>query len=122
MPKQLPADLLERVRAELAASPDGGAIEDLSARLTNLVSRRSLQRKLADWVANGQIRAEGAKKGRRYFLPVSPGGPPITASAVTPPESNSGFVAQSVTDDSPPISTAGREVLALVRRPIFDRP
>jgi len=29
--KQLPADLLERVRAELAAFPDGGAIEDLSA-------------------------------------------------------------------------------------------
>src|SRR5271165_3743429 len=122
MPKQLPADLLERVRAELAAFPDGGAIEDLTARLINLVSRRSLQRKLADWVANGQIRAKGTKKGRRYFLPIAPAGRTIIASAVTPPESNTSFVVQSATDDYPPISTAGREVLALVRRPIFDRP
>jgi len=122
MPKLLPADLLERVRAELAAMPDGIAIENLSVRLASLVSRRSLQRKLADWVAAGHIRAEGSKKGRRYFLPVSPTGRTIIASAATPPESNSSFVAQSVTDDYPPISTAGREVLALVRRPIFDRP
>jgi Fic family protein len=122
MPKQLPADLFERVRAELAPFPDGRAIEDLSARLTDLVSRRSLQRKLADWVANGQIRAEGSKKGRRYFLPVSLAGRTNIASAVTPPESNTSFVVQNVTDDYPPISTAGREVLALVRRPIFDRP
>ena len=86
MPKQLPADLLEKVRAELAAFPDGGAIEGLSARLTDLVSRRSLQRKLADWVANGQIRAEGSKKGRRYFLPVPPAGRTSIASAVTPHE------------------------------------
>jgi Fic/DOC family len=121
MPKQLPADLLERVRAELATFPDGRAMEDLSARLTNLVSRRSLQRKLADWVADGQIRAEGSRKGRRYFLPVSPAGRTNIASAIAPPESNTSFV-QSVTDDYPPISTAGREVLALVRRPIFDRP
>jgi hypothetical protein len=95
MPKQLPADLLERVRAELAAVPDGIAIESLSVRLTSLVSRRSLQRKLADWVAAGHIRAEGSKKGRRYFLPVSPTGRTIIASAATPPESNSSFVAQS---------------------------
>ena len=58
MPKQLPADLLDRVRAELAAMPDGIAIENLSVRLASLVSRRSLQRKLADWVAAGHIRAE----------------------------------------------------------------
>ena len=122
MPKQLPADLLARVQTELAAFPDGGAIEDLSARLAKLVSRRSLQRKLADWVAAGHIRAAGSKKGRRYFLPVSPAGRTIIPSAATPPESNSSFVAQSSTDDYPPISTAGREVLALVRRPIFDRP
>jgi hypothetical protein len=36
MPKQLPADLLERVRAELAAMPDGIAIENLSVRLASL--------------------------------------------------------------------------------------
>lgn len=122
MPKQLPADLFERVRAELATLPDGGAIEDLTARLRDLVSRRSLQRKLADWAANGQIRAEGTKKGRRYFLPLAPAGRTIIASAVTPPESNTSFVVQSASDDYPPISIVGREVLALVRRPIFDRP
>jgi hypothetical protein len=121
MPKQLPADLLARVQTELASCPDGRAIEDLSARLAKLVSRRSLQRKLAHWVADGHIRAAGSKKGRRYFLPVSPAERTIIASAATPHESNSSFVAQTSADDYPPISTAGREVLALVRRPIFDR-
>ena len=51
------------MRAELAAFPEGGAIEDLGARLTGLVSRRSLQGKLPDWVANGEICAEGFTTG-----------------------------------------------------------
>jgi hypothetical protein len=122
MPKQLPADLLARVQTELAAFPDGGAIVDLAARLAKFVSRRSLQRKLSDWVAVEHIRAAGSKKGRRYFLPVSPAERAIIPSAATPAESNSSSAVQSGADDYPPISTAARAVLALVRRPIFDRP
>ena len=70
MPRQLPENLLALVRTELAALRDGGTIEELGARLSGRVSRRSLQRRLAEWADAGQIRAEGIKRGRRYFLEV----------------------------------------------------
>src|SRR5260370_21365605 len=89
MHKRLRADLLARVQIELAAFPDGAAIEELSGRLASLVSRRSLQRKLAEWIVAGHIRAEGSKKGRRYFLPVLPAGRKIIAPAVAAPQPNS---------------------------------
>ena len=133
MPKRLPENLLALVHAALAALPDGGTIEVLSVRLADQISRRSLQRKLAAWSAAGQVRAEGSKKGRRYFLPAMP---PGTS------EQNSSLVGQGIArrrlvddqppnlltttlsgpDEYPPLSTAGREVLTLLRRPIFDRP
>jgi Fic family protein len=108
MPKQLPKNLLALIRTELSALPDGGSIEELSERLLGQISRRSLQRKLAEWVYAGQIRAEGIKRGRRYFL------------GVQKPEQV--FISEPDESSYVPLSTAGREVLGLIRRPIFDRP
>ena len=97
-------------------------MDDLSTRLAGQVSRRSLQRKLAEYVVAGLVRAEGAQRGRRYFLPVLPASRVALTAQGSFPDQNSSFVTQSARDDYPPISTAGREVLALVRRPLFDRP
>jgi Fic family protein len=121
MPKKLPENLLKLVQAELAARPEGTSMEELSARLAAHVSRRSLQRKLADYSAAGHVRAEGVQRGRRYFLPVMPVGRFVFASPGAPPDQDSSFVSESVRDDYPALSTAGREVLALIRRPLFDR-
>ena len=122
MPRHLSPHLLGLVRAELAAFPEGCAIEDLSTRLANWTSRRSLQRRLAQWVAAEQLRAVGIKKGRRYLLPFVYGGRKMGPAGVAIAEPNSGFEAQALPEEYPPISTAAREVRALIRRPLFERP
>jgi Fic family protein len=125
MPKQLPKNLLALVRTELSVLPDGGTIQELSDRLFGRISRRSLQRKLAEWVYAGQIRAEGLKRGRRYFLRVLE---PEQIFVSEPDESSGDQVTENpwssspVAEDYVPLSTAGREVLEFIHRPIFDRP
>jgi Fic family protein len=124
MPKKLPENLLALVLAALAERVNGASIDEIGNGLAERVSRRSLQRRLAMWVTAGQILAAGSNKGRRYF-PVPPA---VSTQRVQgapqdlPADQNSSFVVQSVRDDYPPLSTTGREVLALIRRPIFDRP
>ena len=125
MPKQLPENLLALVRTELAALPDGVTIEELGARLSGRVSRRSLQRRLAEWADAGQIRAEGIKRGRRYFLEVQEPEQKFfneTDDLSGDQATDNLWSSSPVVDDHVPLSTAGREVLGLIRRPIFDRP
>ena len=112
MPKQLPADLLNRVTAVLTKQPEGAAIDDLAKSLAPAVSRRTLQRKLSQWVAAGEIRAKGSHRGRRYFAsrrtPIAD--PPAPPLALEP---------RGV--GSIPVSVEGAEIQRLVRRPIVDR-
>jgi fido (protein-threonine AMPylation protein) len=124
MPKKLLENLLEPIQATLAKHPDGASIEKIVNGLAGRISRRSLQRRLAAWVADGQIRATGSMKGRKYLLSPVPVPPRRvhTAAQELQPEQNSSFVDPSVRDDYPPLSSTGREVLSLVRRPLFDRP
>ena len=121
MPKRLPHDLLERVTAELASSPDGAAIEQLEERLAGDVSRRSLQRKLAEWVRAGAIRAKGDRRGRRYFAIRSSVAPPVVVSPAAGHRHVTGDAAGD-RDDSVPVSREGQQVRNLVRRSIVDRP
>ncbi len=117
MPKLLPDDLLERVANTLASDPRGLSLAELQEALKDIVSRRSLQRRLDVWVRSGAIKAEGIRRGRRYF---PPGESPVLTTA---------FDAEHPVDASEPatltpivlISTAGRQVQALVHRPIADR-
>ncbi len=117
MPKLLPDDLLERVTTVLAADPQGLSLAELQEALKDIVSRRSLQRRLDVWVRSGAIKTEGIRRGRRYF----PGGNNIVPAAeahVGRPVSAS--EPEAVTS-SVPISAAGRQIEALVHRPIADR-
>ncbi len=118
MPKQLPADLLERVKASLRQHSEGLTLADLQALLEGVVSRRSLQRRIDQWLHHQEIRAIGARRGRRYFN-TGPAGSNviITPSAgrleltAAPPSVSQGI----------PLSTAGQDIQATVRRPIADR-
>jgi len=67
MPKRLPADLLERAKTALGRHPEGLTLADLQALLEGAASRRSLQRRLDQWLRRQAIRAEGERRGRRYF-------------------------------------------------------
>ena len=78
MPKRLPSDLRERVVAALSQHPEGLALAHLEKRLKDVASRRSLQRKLDQWVRRGAIRADGIRRGRRYSSTASPDSAVIT--------------------------------------------
>ena len=117
MPKLLPDDLLDRVTNALDATSQGLSLAELQGALKDVVSRRSLQRRLNVLVRSGAIKAEGNRRGRRYF-----------------PHSNSPVLAADVEAGYPGgasepaaltpivlISAAGRQVQALVHRPIADR-
>src|ERR1700722_9814019 len=67
MPKRLPPDLLQRVKTLLEEHPNGLTLADIENSLRNVVSRRSLQRRLDEWTRAQVIRAEGIRRGRRYF-------------------------------------------------------
>jgi hypothetical protein len=145
MPKALPANLLALVCDQLTDFPQGAQIDDLAERLGSHLSRRSLQRRLAEWAQKGEVRAEGIGKARRYFLAI-PAGRFVTAapqevahqggSFVHPPfaqldwpnpiqrveQRSGGFLQSGVQEPYVPLSSAGREVLGRVRQPIVDRP
>ena len=117
MPKLLPDDLLERVTNALAADPRGLSLAGLQEALRGIVSRRSLQRRLDAWARSGAIKAEGIRRGRRYF--------PTGNDTAATPAANVGrpatpSEAEAVTS-SVAISAAGQQVQAFVQRPIADR-
>ena len=115
MAKRLPVDLLEQVQAALRDHSAGLALRELEARLTGVASRRSLQRKLTGWQRKGLIRAVGIRRGRRYLLPS-----PLAPAAATAAASATATLS-STDDDGGSLSTAGRELRAMVKRPMADR-
>lgn len=117
MPKRLPEDLLVQVQAQLRDHPEGLALHDLEAHFAAVVSRRSLQRRLEAWHRKGSVRAEGVRRGRRYFLSA-----PIAATSLYATAVSESSVVATLSDESVPISVAGQETRALVRRPLADRP
>ena len=111
MPKQLPSDLLERVISELADHARGRGLAQLQALLKGVASRRTLRRRLDEWVREGAIRAEGIRRGRRYFALAARA--PISAP---PARDSTGAPANLI-----PLSGAGRALQVLVRHSIADR-
>lgn len=117
MPKQLPANLLQRVKDALTQHPEGLALAELQSLLEGVVSRRSLQRLIDQWLQGRAIRAEGQRRGRRYFNAALPG-----TQVITPPtgrlnvESTPSVVPQSIR-----LSIAGQDIQNIVRRSIADR-
>ncbi len=116
MPKLLPDDLLKRVTSALAADPQGLSLAELQEALKGVVSRRSLQRRLDVWVRSGGIKAQGNRRGRRYF----PSGNDTVPTAAVEVGSVSASEPEAVTP-AVAISTAGRQIQGLVHRPIADR-
>jgi hypothetical protein len=118
MPKRLPPDLLEQVRTLLEEHPNGLTLAAIEHSLRNVVSRRTLQRRLDEWTRAQAIRAEGIRRGRRYiYRSAMPEAHTITPLTGT-------LNVQGRSPDMPhgiPISNAGREIQAFVRKPLTDR-
>jgi hypothetical protein len=116
MSQQVSQTVLDQVLQLLQQHPGGLSIEELATALAKDVSRRTLQRRLAEWSRSGEIRASGIRRGRRYLAPVviTPATGTIALQGSAPDvRVEEGYV---------PLSAAGAEIRALVRRPIVDRP
>jgi Fic family protein len=87
----------EKIVEVIQQHSEGATIEQVGQVIG--VSRRTLQRRLAELIANGRIRAIGRGKQRRYEIAAHDG-------------------AQV---DELPVSRAGQEVRAMVRRPLSQR-
>jgi len=95
--RQIDPQETEKIVQVIARHPDGATIEQIEQLVD--VPRRSLQRRLAGLVSNGQVRAVGRGNQRRYQL---------DAQAHAHPEEL-------------PVSRAGQQVRALMRRPLIQR-
>lgn len=100
-----PVLTLEALIAAVAESPQGLGVEALQAAFPD-VPRRSLQRYLAALAAEGRLQAEGRARARKYRA---------TAPAAT------GVPAVGAGEPVIPLSPAGVQVLAAVRRPLAQR-
>ena len=125
MPKRVPQDLLERVRAALKEHPGGLALADLELLMKEVASRRTLHRRLDEWVADKAIKATGVRRGRRYFS-ASAILPSANTTGDTPPPKASPETVTGADAAEPrdviPESEAGQEIRAFVHRPIADQP
>ena len=69
MPKKLPENLNAQIAAQIARHPQGVGIDDLHAALADIVSRRTLQRRLSELVEDKKIAISGKGRGLRYRQP-----------------------------------------------------
>jgi len=77
MPKKTPRGFDARIEAEIARHPNGIGIDGLHATLTDIVSRRTLQRRVGELADQKRIAPTGKGRGLRYrqsrsSKPVSP--------------------------------------------------
>lgn len=117
MPKKLSENLNAQIEAEIARHPAGVGIEDLHAVLTDIASRRTLQRRLSMLTEQKHIASTGQGKARLYR--------PLGSIDIYPTPNET--VASGTEIYAPtveiyvPITPAGREVLDHVRQPIQRR-
>ena len=115
MPKKLPEDLTAKKEAEIARHPDGVGIDELHTVLADIVSRRTLQRRLSSLVEQRRICADGDGRALKYRggtgdVTIALQGVSVTASA-----------GQVTAEIYVPTSAEGEEIRAYVRQPIQGR-
>jgi hypothetical protein len=113
MPKRLPEDLIARIVAEIALHPEGVGIDDLHAALADVVSRRTLQRRVALLVEQQRLHTLGEGRALKYRLA------PITGTMAAQ-EEGSDVVAVRV-EVYVPTTAEGEEIRDYVRQPIQHR-
>ncbi|THF59329.1 Fic family protein [Pseudothauera rhizosphaerae] len=110
--------------AELAAIveavsrfPAGASIEAITAALPDAPPRRTLQRRLAQLVEEGRLRARGERRGRRYLAAIQQ----EPALVYPPADATLPARAVGVAETVIPLSLAAREVEAAIRQPLARR-
>lgn len=115
MPRLVSPTELEQLAALIAAHKQGIGIDDIAQQLGKLMSRRTLQRRLALLLTQGRIRALGAARALRY----APALPTIRADLAIRSED---AILHASAEVYVPISPASEEIKAYVRQPRALRP
>jgi hypothetical protein len=68
VPKKIATDANARILEEISRHYDGIGMDALHARVNDAISRRSLQRRLARFVAEGRLVTEGKRRALRYRI------------------------------------------------------
>ncbi|MBC7618245.1 MAG: Fic family protein, partial [Candidatus Saccharibacteria bacterium] len=111
MPRPTHESELDQLLGLIAARPDGIGIEAIAQALGDSLKRRTLQRRLATLVAQGQVQMIGEARAARY---------------VRNPQGVTGFLSahedtvdtmQAVAEVYVPVSPEGGEIKAYVRQP-----
>jgi hypothetical protein len=120
MPREIPTTELNAVIKAVAALPQPASLEEISGKLSRSHARRTLQRRLAQLVAENRLAAFGERAGRRYQVPdyTTPrptAFPPVRDTALS-------FVAEPPSEYDPiRLSGAAQEIRRLVNRPLTQR-
>ena len=107
MPTQVPTDIDSKIIESISRCPDGVGISNLLDSFADFISRRSLQRRLANLVEEGRLKTEGEGRALRYGLPSVGSG--ISASVRH-------TVEVSIEADVP-ITPESEEIKAFIRQP-----
>lgn len=110
MPKKIAIDTDARIIAELGRHSEGVGMEALHALLKDVISRRTLQRRLAQFVTEGQVVREGKQRGVRYRQ--APGVITGQMNITEPADTMEAFGEAYV-----PLSPESQEIRAYVRQP-----
>lgn len=116
MPKKLPKDLTERIEAEVSRHQGGVGIDNLHGALADLVSRRTLQRRLVELVGQERLLAIGEGKARIYRVPE---GVEVEIAGVGGVER--GDEREVPREGYVPTSPESVDILSYIRRPISQR-
>lgn len=107
MPKKITVETDVRILAEIGRHTEGIGINSLHAYVEDAISRRSLQRRLAQFVAEGRLLREGKQRGVRYR-------PQTTGELIVALPALSGELAGEA---YLPISAEGKKIRDYVRQP-----
>jgi hypothetical protein len=112
MPKVIRSEDIDQLAKIVGRFPDGAGLDDILAAAGHKLSRRTLQRRLADLTAQGRVTGGREQKSFKYRLA------PITGTLEVREESDR---MEARVEVYVPTSPKGAEIKAYVRQPIQGR-
>lgn len=114
--------MLDELLGIVRAAAGGATIQDIEARLSSTVTRRTMQRWLAVLQAQGRVRREGKGPATRYHANASrPFAGIRGAAAVVAEPPPSPLLSPAIEAGDDMLSEPGRQVLQAVQRPLAQR-
>jgi hypothetical protein len=107
MPKKIAIEINGRIIKEIGRIPGGIGMDELHSLVEDVISRRSLQRRVSQFVNEGKLVREGKQRGVRYRVAPITGEGHVTGSVPHLQASAEVYV---------PISTEGEEIREYVRQ------